>query len=68
MGVSVPVIELADDADGGGVGSPDGEVHAFLTVDFADMCTEFFVTFPVCSFAEQMEIKFGKEKTGRKLR
>ena len=43
VAAAVPVVEVADDADAGGIGRPDGEVHA---VDAVDRCA---AVHPACS-------------------
>jgi len=43
MKPSVPLVEIANDADALGIGSPDGEARAGHLVNYAQLRAEFFV-------------------------
>ena len=57
----VPVVEVADDADAGGVGGPDGEVDAFGRAERRRMRAELVVDPGMVAFAEQIEIVVGDD-------
>ena len=61
MDAPVPVVEVADDADAGGVGGPDGEVHALGRADRHRVRAELVVDAGVVAFAEEVEVVVGDD-------
>lgn len=57
---AVPIIEITNDSDELGVGSPHGEVGSVDTVDGHDVGTEFFVEASVGALGEEIEVLFGE--------
>ena len=64
MAAAVPGVEIADDADAGGVGCPDGEIDSFHAVDRAQLGPQPLVEAPVPPFVQQVQIVVGQQ--GRK--
>src|SRR5260370_6373485 len=60
---AIPVVEIANDADPFGAGSPDGEMHAADTFERFEMRAKLFVRVVVAAFAHEMKIKLA-EKVG----
>ena len=61
VAAAVPVVEVADHADAGGVGRPDGEVHALDAVDGAELRPQPVVALPVPAFVQQVQIVVGQQ-------
>ena len=61
MAAAVPGVEVADHADAGGVGGPDGEVHPVHAVDRAQFGAEPVVALPVPAFVQQMQVVVGQQ-------
>ena len=61
MDAPVPVVEVADDAGAGGVGGPDGEVHALGRADGHRVGAELVVDAGVVAFAEEVEVVVGDD-------
>ena len=59
MHASVPAVEVADDADAGGVGGPDGEMDALGRTDRHRVRAELVVDARVIAFAEQVQVVVG---------
>jgi hypothetical protein len=51
-----PPFEVADHGDAGGVGRPDRELHAGLSLSRLEVGAQPLVGAPVRSFGEQMEV------------
>ena len=51
----VPVVEVADDADGFCMRSPHREAHALFTVAFDEVCAEHFISAIVRALVEQIK-------------
>ncbi len=62
MTAAIPSIEVADDADAGGVGGPDGEVDAIDTVHVAQLRAESAVASPVSALSEQIQIVVAQQR------
>ena len=56
VSATVPVVEVADDADADGVGRPHRKVHAVGRADAHRMGAELFVDPRVIAFAEEIQI------------
>ena len=61
VAAAVPVVEVADHADAGGVGRPDGEVHPLDAVDGAQLRPQAVVALPVPAFVQQVQIVVGQQ-------
>ncbi len=61
MDAPVPVVEVADDAGAGGVGGPDGEVHALGRADGHRVGAELVVDAGVVALAEEIEVVVGDD-------
>jgi hypothetical protein len=59
MPVPVPIVEVAEDRDALCVWCPDREVGTGLAVLGGEVRAKVFVETGVCSFVEQVKIKFG---------
>ena len=57
----VPAVEVADDAGAGGVGGPDGEVHALGGADRHRVRAELVVDAGVVALAEEVEVVVGDD-------
>jgi len=66
MDAAVPAIEVADDADAAGAGSPDGEVNAADTFEGNEMSAEFFISVVMAALAHEMQVKLS-EDTGKSV-
>ena len=61
MPAAVPVVEIADQAHAGGVGGPDGEIHAVDAVDLPQLGPEPVVALPVPAFVQQVTVVVGQQ-------
>src|SRR5262249_13530353 len=58
VNTAVPVIEITDDADAMGIGSPHCEARTRDAVDSSQLGTELFIDPPLVPFSKQVEIGF----------
>ena len=66
MKPSVPLVEIADDADALRVWRPDGETRAGHPVNHAQLRAEFFVNAAFVALAEEEQIRFAQSWQKRK--
>ena len=62
MKPSVPLVEIANDADALRVRRPDGEAGAGHLVNHAQLRAEFFVNTAFIALAEQIQIRFAQRR------
>jgi len=62
MKPSVPLVEIANDADTLRVRRPDGEARAGHPVNHAQLRAEFFVNTAFIALAEQIQIRFAQRR------
>ena len=62
VAASVPAVEVADDRNGLGVGGPYGELHAFETLVFYEVCAELAVEFVVRARGDEVPVEFGENR------
>src|SRR5210317_321309 len=62
MPATVPAVEIADDADAGGVGCPDCETGAMNATDDRGVSAEFAVNILVRAFAQKIKIEFAQRR------
>ncbi len=60
MDAAVPAVEVADNADAFGAGSPRGEVNAANAFESDDMGAEFFVSVVVAAFTHQVKVELAQ--------
>src|ERR1700721_1785503 len=58
MKSSIPVIEIANDADALRIGRPNGKAGPGNSVNHAELGAEFFVNFSLVALAEKIQIGF----------
>ena len=62
VAASVPAVETANNGNGLGVGGPDGELHAFETLVFHEVCAELAVEFVVRARGDEVPVEFGEDR------
>src|SRR5437879_678712 len=62
MKTSVPIVEIADDADALRVRRPDGEARAGNAVNRAQLRAELVVDFPLVPLAEEKQIRLAERR------
>ena len=62
MSTTVPLVEVANNADRLRVRSPDRKVHAVNTVDRPKMSPQFFVDVEVVALVEQVQIHVRQQR------